>query len=238
MQSHNAQEWNLACQQPKQSCSLEGGTSNTINTFEQKQCYVKKRMRYADEAQISIPPACRRYALTHVWCLTERLLGVGVSYRRFTVSRFRDKTPDTPAATLNVGHEFGERGASISGFTVSVRHPLQTFAGTTTASVATLNADTRIDLSKLNMQTFSQSFVRGTPVCAQAPCSRRIRQRAQRISATVATEPRTELKTAQSEKVRTPDTSTNAETCCDGRMNMMIFPHRFSRRLRQCCQEE
>ena len=50
---------------------------------------------------------------------------------------------------------------------------------------------------------FSQSFVRGTPVCTQAPCSRRIRQRAQRVNATVATEPRTELKTTQSEKVWT-----------------------------------
>lgn len=51
------------------------------------------------------------------------------------------------------------------------------------------------------MQTFSQSFVRGTPVQVQAPCSRRVRQKAQRVNATVATEPRTQLKTTQSEKV-------------------------------------
>ncbi|KAL3155317.1 hypothetical protein ABBQ38_010881 [Trebouxia sp. C0009 RCD-2024] len=51
------------------------------------------------------------------------------------------------------------------------------------------------------MQTFSQSFVIGTPVCTQTPCSRRVRHRAQRINATVATEPRTQLKTTQSEKI-------------------------------------
>ncbi|KAL3138473.1 hypothetical protein ABBQ32_006264 [Trebouxia sp. C0010 RCD-2024] len=51
------------------------------------------------------------------------------------------------------------------------------------------------------MQTFSQSFVIGTPVCTHTQRTRRVRHRAQRINATVATEPRTQLKTTQSEKI-------------------------------------
>lgn len=52
------------------------------------------------------------------------------------------------------------------------------------------------------MQTFSQTFVRGTPLHSNVQCSRPQRRRAQAVRATVATEPRTELKTTKSENVR------------------------------------
>ncbi|DBB00157.1 hypothetical protein WJX77_003286 [Trebouxia sp. C0004] len=51
------------------------------------------------------------------------------------------------------------------------------------------------------MQTVSHNIVRGSPVHAKAQCSRPRRGRAQHTRATVATEPRTELKTTKSEKI-------------------------------------